>query len=180
MNILFFDTETTGLPLWREPSDDPKQPHIVDIAVDLVTDGQEVLESYDAIINNGVDIPEDVAEIHGITTEIAADQGVEPAEAHDNFMGMVAKADLISGYNVNFDIRMVRMMAAKLTGEKWTNPLEKYCTMYKSMPHTGERLTLGKTYRHFFDEEFQDAHRARPDCDAARRIYFHLKSLEQS
>ena len=27
MTILFFDTETTGLPLWREPSDHPDQPN---------------------------------------------------------------------------------------------------------------------------------------------------------
>ena len=31
--IAAFDTETTGLPLFRDPSDDPRQPHLVDICI---------------------------------------------------------------------------------------------------------------------------------------------------
>lgn len=34
---------------------------------------------------------------------------------------------------------------------------------------------LGEAIQHFFGETFEDAHRARPDCDAAARIFFHLK-----
>lgn len=33
---LFFDTETTGLPLFEQPSEDPRQPHIVQLAACLV------------------------------------------------------------------------------------------------------------------------------------------------
>ena len=34
MNLITpYDTETTGLPLFRDPSDDPRQPHLVDICI---------------------------------------------------------------------------------------------------------------------------------------------------
>lgn len=40
---LVFDTETTGLPIWKEPSDHPDQPHVVDIAWTLFAeDGSEI------------------------------------------------------------------------------------------------------------------------------------------
>ncbi|MGT2505722.1 hypothetical protein [Cupriavidus basilensis] len=33
--ILFYDTETSGLPQWSLPSEDPSQPHITQIAAEL-------------------------------------------------------------------------------------------------------------------------------------------------
>lgn len=184
---LVFDTETTGLPAWSEPSDDPCQPHIVDLACSLYDATGLELERYDTIINPGVDIPSDVAAIHGITTEIAQAQGVDPREALDNFLAMVGKAVVIVGHNVSFDIRMVRILAARMTGEKWECPLPEFCTMrrttnmvrvLKAKPRFSEDWkwpNLGEAYQHFFDEPHTDAHRARPDCDASARIFFHLK-----
>lgn len=189
MKTLFLDTETTGLPLWKEPSDHPEQPHIVDIACDLF-DGDQVVDQYDALINIGVPIPPEMTEIHGISDEMVQADGVAPNEALERFMGMVRQADIICGHNVSFDIRMVRIMAARLTGEKWENPLPVFCTMRKSTnlvrvlsekarhPEDWKWPKLSEAYQHFFGEELAEAHRARPDMEASRRIFFHLKSLE--
>lgn len=189
MRVLFFDTETTGLPVWKEPSDHPDQPHIVDIAIDL-WDGDQLTRQFDAIVNPGIEIPEDVSSIHGITTEMARDTGITKEALLEAFMDMAQGADLIVGHNVSFDIRMIRIEAAKARGEKWDNPLPTFCTMRKSTNHCKilsakprheqdwkwPRLT--EAFAHFFNEEIPDAHRARPDCDASRRIFFHLKTLE--
>lgn len=189
MRILFFDTETTGLPLWREPSDDPRQPHVVEIACELWNDGVAG-GAFHAIVNPGVPIPDEVAAIHGITTEIAAAQGVEPVLALDAFLDLLAEADLLCGHNVSFDVRLMRIMAARHRGEKWDNPLPTFCTMRKTTdicrilserPRHAEdwkwpRLT--EAYRHFFGEEMDGAHSAATDCAGSRRIYFHLISLE--
>lgn len=191
MQILFFDTETTGLPLWRDPSDDPRQPYIVDLAADLVTETGETVKQIDFLIRNGCDIPEEVTALHGITREMAEAEGIEPRDALQQLMALIAEADLIVGHNVSFDIRMARIMAARVTGEKWDNPLPTFCTMRKSTnhckilsnkprhPEDWKWPNLGEAYLHFFGEEFENAHRARPDVDAARRIYFHLRSMEQ-
>ena len=81
--ILFFDTETTGLPLWKEPSEDPRQPHLVELAALLVNpDTREMIAFMDVIIKpNGWTIPVDVSEIHGITTERALAEGIPEEEA---------------------------------------------------------------------------------------------------
>lgn len=36
MKVLFYDTETSGMPLFDQPSSDPRQPHIVQLAAALV------------------------------------------------------------------------------------------------------------------------------------------------
>lgn len=49
--ILFYDTETTGLPNWKEPSGSDKQPHIVQIGALLVdVETKEVLKELDVIV----------------------------------------------------------------------------------------------------------------------------------
>jgi DNA polymerase III subunit epsilon len=192
MNILIFDTETTGLPLFREPSDHPDQPHVVDIACDLFAGPGDLLDRFDAIINPGVDIPAEASDVHGITTERARDEGIDPDEALGRFFDLAARADLIVGHNISFDIRMMRIMSARLRGEKWENPLPTFCTMRKSTNHCQilkakprfsedwKSPKLVEAYQHFFGEDLADAHRARPDADAAGRIYFHLMSMEKA
>ncbi len=178
---LIFDTETTGLPQWSSPSDHPDQPHIVDIAWTLYgADGSEI-ERFDAIINPGpgVIIPDDTIALHGITTERAYDEGISPAEMWGRFTDVIARAEVLSAFNATFDIRMMRITAARLTGDKWENPLEKFCTMYGAAKHLKRKATnLTVTLRDLFGEDHPDAHRARPDCDAAARIFFHLKAME--
>lgn len=189
MNVLFFDTETTGLPLFKEPSADPKQPQIVDLFCELWSDDNFV-ETYHTLINPGVPIPADVTELHGITDAMVEADGIPGAEAVSDFMGLVKRADLIAGFNVSFDIRMMRMQSARNLGVKWENPLPTYCVMRKSMPFVKAPKAnprfdedwklpkLTEAYAHFFGDEMEKSHRARPDCEATRRIYFHLKTLE--
>lgn len=183
---LVFDTETTGIPLWNDPSDDPRQPHIVDIACSLFDATGLEVDRFDAIINPGVEVPQEVAEIHGITTEIAMAEGIEPALALEAFMSFIDRASLVIGHNVSFDVRLARILAARLTGEKWDNPHQTYCTMrrttnvckiLKANPRFDRDWkwpTLGEAYQFFFGEPHADAHRARSDCDASARIFFHL------
>lgn len=187
---LVFDTETTGLPIWKEPSDHPDQPHIVDLAASLFDATGLEVERLDCIINPSIEIPDDVAAIHGITTEIAREQGIEPADALDQFMAMARKATALVGHNVSFDIRMVRILAARVTGEKWDNPLPTFCTMRRTTnickivgpkarhPQDWKWPTLAEATKHFFGEDHVGAHRARPDCDAAARIFFHLQEQD--
>lgn len=185
MRILFFDTETTGLPLWREPSSHPDQPHIVDLACEL-RDGNtaELIASLDCIINPGVPISAEAAAIHGITDEIAAAEGRDPKDAMREFFSLVDKAETIVAHNVDFDTRLVRIATFRLWNREWISPVPTFCTM-KAMTNlcripaaNGRRgykwPKLSEAIAHVFGEELPDAHRARPDMQACRRLYFHL------
>lgn len=80
--VLIYDTETTGLPLFKEPSEDPRQPHLVELCGLLYDEAsREIVDSYHTLIRpDGWTIPDEVAEIHGITTEraLADEIGVMP------------------------------------------------------------------------------------------------------
>ena len=185
--ILVLDTETTGLIEFNLPSDDPRQPYIVDIAASLFDPTGLEIERFDAIVKPGVPIPDELARLHGITTDMAMEHGIEIAEAHGRLMALIGNAGLIVGHNVSFDIRLARIQAARATGEKWDNPLPTFCTMRRTTnivrvlgprarhPQDWKWPNLTETVRHFFNEDHSNAHRARADCDAAARVYFHLK-----
>lgn len=190
---LVFDTETTGLPIWKEPSDHPDQPHVVDIAWTLFSEQGDEIERFDAIINPGVGvvIPGDLAALHGITTERARAEGITPLAVFERFVDVMGRTSLVVGHNVSFDIRMMRILGARHTGEKWENALPTFCTMrsstnvcriLKEKARTDKDWkwpNLTEAVRFFFDEDHSNAHRARPDCDAAGRVFFRLKSMEK-
>jgi DNA polymerase III subunit epsilon len=192
--LLFFDTETTGLPLWRDPSDDPRQPHLVQLAALLCGDDGQIAEEYSTIVNPGPGVrfePEAVA-AHGITPERAAAEGCEPKVALASFFEMVRQAELIVGHNVSFDVRIIRIASARLYTRKWEPTVPTFCTMKRStnicrIPHANQRHPndwkwprLEECIRHFFGESLEGAHDALVDVRACHRVYFHLNTIEKA
>jgi DNA polymerase-3 subunit epsilon len=97
---LIFDTETTGLPLFEQPSDHPDQPHLVQLGALLVDlDTRRELASVDLIMRpDGWVIGEEVSKIHGITHELAMDVGVPEAVAVDALISMWRLADGVTAF----------------------------------------------------------------------------------
>lgn len=74
MRILFFDTETTGLPInWNAPvSDLNNWPRLVQLAWQVYNENQKLIEEYNFIVKpKGFSIPLEASNIHKITTEMA-------------------------------------------------------------------------------------------------------------
>ena len=90
MKVLIFDTETTGLPLERNPSiyDSSMWPYIVQLSYILYdTSAKKALVAHDWIIKvpSDVDISEGSIKLHGITKEISKTEGVDLSFALDCF-----------------------------------------------------------------------------------------------
>lgn len=110
--IAFYDTETTGLPDFKVPSEAPHQPHIVDIAVILYDDeADQIVETFEAMVKpDGWVIPDDTAAIHGITTEIALAQGTHhESAALWSALELLDKGDTRLAHNESFDARLIRI-----------------------------------------------------------------------
>lgn len=197
MTILFFDTETTGLPQWVRPSDDPSQPHLVQLAMVLTQDDGSEIEHHNMIIRpDGWTIPEEVAAIHGITTERAMDEGVPEIDATTAYLGLIGSAELRVAHNESFDRRIMRIAMLRAgTSREFIEQIEARpsfdtCAMtvhIVNLPPTERMVRAGRMtpkppklaecVKHFFDEELDGAHDALVDVRACARIYFHLKSI---
>ncbi|WP_223513889.1 3'-5' exonuclease [Pseudomonas sp. GL-R-26] len=197
--ICVFDTETTGFPNWKIPSDDPSQPHLVDICALLYTPQGELVDSFEAMIRpDGWVIPNDVAVIHGITTEMALEQGIPEVEAIGGFLRIYMRAGLRVAHNCSFDDRIMRIAFKRFIGEKAADAFKaepSYCTAMKSKPicqlpptekmkatnfkNSFKTPTVAEALLHFTGEELVGGHRARPDTEACARIYFAMNPPAQ-
>lgn len=202
---LFYDTETTGLPLFKEPSEHPGQPHIVQLAACLVDlDTKKEISSMDVIIRpNGWTIPDEVAAIHGITTEHAEAVGIEEKTALDMFMELWAGPGRTRiAHNEQFDARILRIGLKRFFDEPehvlpisdtWKEgksectarlatpicqipPTEK---MVKAGFNKFKTANLGEAYRHFMGCDFENAHSAMADVRACMAVYFAIKDMER-
>jgi len=192
--LLAFDTETTGLPDFKAPSDAPHQPHIVQLAMVLMDDDMTERSSLSLTVKpDGWEISDEIAKIHGITTEIATRVGVPEKLAVDLYVALqYGEGVLAVAHNVNFDLRIMRIAMLRHGYDKaWqeARPLKSYCTMETAkpivnLPPTAKMVAAGfnkpkpprlsECVRHFFDEDLEGAHDALIDVRACVRVYRHL------
>lgn len=195
--ICVYDTETTGFPLWKDPSDHPDQPHIVELAALLVdTDSREVVGKFhDLIRPDGWAWTNDseAFAVHGITMEHALEFGIGERDALQQFRDLHDRAELRVGFNESFDARICRI------GFKRYFPIEvaeafkaapKSCAMWEArpicqIPHSGNRkgLKLPKLSEacDFFGIVHEGAHSALGDATATNAVWWaiqdHLAAL---
>ena len=191
MSVLVYDTETTGFPVNGIPADDPAQPHTVQLAAKLFDTEGNVRGAINFILNCDVRIPDKVAEIHGITTEIATQYGVSPHLAIDSFATLVHMADVLVAHNNAFDLKLLDTLAARTgtVNEHRNARLKHYDTMemgktLTKLPPTPAMVKSGRVgfkppklielHQFLFGEGFSGAHDAMIDVDACARCYFEL------
>ncbi|MFT6550517.1 MAG: DNA polymerase-3 subunit epsilon [Zhongshania marina] len=179
--ILFFDTETTGLPKWKEPSDSPEQPHLVQLAAILADqDTQKIISSMDVIIRpDDWEISEEMTAIHGISQEQALAVGIPEALALDMFLNLW-RGGTTAAHNSNFDQRIIRIAIKRynqneLMQEAWAVKENHFCTMRAAQTVIGGKAPkLSEAYEHFTDKVLEGAHNAMADTTACMEVYWQL------
>ena len=192
--LLAFDTETNGLPLFDQPSEHPDQPHIVQLGARLVdTDSRAIVSTLDVVVRpDGWTIPDEVAAVHGITTERALQVGVSESMALGMLLELWGCADTRVAHNASFDVRIVRIAQHRFDeseADAWKSaPTE--CTALLSTPimklPPTERMraagrnhpktpNLGEAYRFFTGRELVGAHSALVDVDACLAVYWAIR-----
>jgi DNA polymerase III subunit epsilon len=190
---LFYDTETTGLPLFKEPSEDPRQPHIVSLAADLIDlDTWRTYARLDLVCKpDGWEIPDEVAAIHGYTTERAAAVGISEAVALAALYNLIRRAELRVGHSEDFDHRIVRIGMKRFCYSEEVieavKGMDSYCTMRNARDHcqipgrakgTFKNPKLSEAYEILCGKKLIGAHSSRADLDATIEVYRAIQERE--
>jgi DNA polymerase-3 subunit alpha len=188
---LIFDTETTGLPRnWNAPiTDTDNWPRCIQIAWQLHDDKGTLIEHQDFMIRpEGFNIPYDAERIHGISTDLAMEQGELLQDVLVKFNHAVSQSKFIVGQNIGFDINIMGCEYFRLGMD---NPLAPAPILDTCTETTAELLRLpggrgGKfklpnlteLHQYLFGEPFAEAHNATADVEATTRCFFQLLKLD--
>jgi DNA polymerase-3 subunit alpha len=188
---LIFDTETTGLPKkWAAPiSDTDNWPRCVQIAWQLHDEMGNLLEHQDYLIQpEGFNIPYDAESIHGISTELAQQQGVLLKEMLDKFNTALSKAKFIVGQNLGFDVNIMgcEFYRMGIQSPMSSMPILDTCTevtasLLKLPGGRGGKFklpTLTELHQYLFNQPFAEAHNATADVEATTRCFLELIRTE--
>jgi DNA polymerase-3 subunit alpha len=184
---LIFDTETTGLPKrWDAPiTDTDNWPRCIQIAWQLHDDMGKLLEHQDYLVKpDGFNIPYDAERIHGISTELAAENGISLAAVLEKFNEALGKAKFIVGQNLGFDLNIMGSEFHRLGLESQMSkmPVLDTCTevtasLLKLPGGRGGRFklpTLTELHSFLFNKAFGEAHNATADVEATTRCFLEL------
>ena len=186
---LIYDTETTGLPKnFSAPiSDSENWPRLVQIAWQLHDDMGELIEVKNFIVRpEGFSIPYNAEKIHGISTKIAHDQGLDLAIVLEEFNKAVSKSEYIVGHNIIFDINIIgaefyrAQMETSLMEEKYIDTKNEgtdFCAIPGGRGGKYKWPTLTELHVKLFKEGFSYAHNASADVEATTRCFLELIRL---
>lgn len=184
---LIFDTETTGLPKnWKAPiTDVDNWPRAVQIAWQMHDEMGELIENQDyLIIPEGYNIPYDAEQIHGISTQLAKENGKSLDKVLLLFNEALSKAKFVVGQNVGFDLNIMGCEFHRLGIQTELNelPVLDTCTEKTALlcQIPGGRYgkfklpTLTELHEKLFQTPFAEAHNATADVEATTRCFLEL------
>ncbi|GAA0876489.1 DNA polymerase III subunit alpha [Wandonia haliotis] len=184
---IIFDTETTGLPRdWNAPvTDTDNWPRCVQIAWQIHDDMGRLVEAKDYLVKpDGFDIPFDAERIHGISTELAEQQGIPIQEVLEDFNRALGQAKFVVGQNIGFDLNIMGaefyrygvdspMLEMKVL-DTCTEDTANLCQIPGGRGGKYKLPTLTELHSYLFGEPFAEAHNATADVEATTRCFLEL------
>lgn len=189
MKILFFDTETTGLPKnWRAPMSDLNNwPDVIQLAwVVTDRDGNVLRRQKHMIKPDGWKVPVEKFWIdNGYSTEGCERDGIPMMYALDIFNSDLFTANVLVSHNMDYDYNVLGAEMLRRGNKVTLAALTRICTKvastaYCKIPQTSgwgrgyKWPTLTELHTHLFGTGFDGAHDALADVIACKNSFFEL------
>lgn len=185
MRILFFDTETNGLPkdYNASPSALGNWPRMVQIGWIIKDEKGREIERREYIVKpDGFTIPDEISKLHRVTMERAEKEGIA---ANLILLALDDKSktcDFIVGHNIKFDLMIVLSemirhgIETKIKDIPWGDTMLIGIDICK-IPGYYSRYKwpkLNELYQHLFNKPLVNAHDAMIDISATADCYFEI------
>ena len=166
--LAVFDLETTGI--------DVETSRIVSATVAVIDRAGEVLERVDWLLDPGIEIPAQATNVHGITTEYAAENGREAAEGVAEIVATIrehlGRGLPLVAYNAPYDLTLLNRESLRhgvsplVAPSPVVDPLviDKAVDRYRKGKRTLEVTSA------FYGVALDDAHDSGADAIAAGRV----------
>lgn len=187
--ILVFDTETTGFPKTKYALPFHKSffenARMIEIAYLLIDENTKIIHKEASfLINKSYNRPPITNHhIHGITDELVEAEGVNIKSVFEELYNDLIKVHTIVAHNMDFDIKILlseiyrnysenRHLLGQLYSKKWDCTI-KLGLDYMKVTKFPKLLEL---YKHIFNEEWEQSHRALDDARVCAKCYIEMIS----
>lgn len=192
--VCAYDTETTGKVNFKSPVGCPQTPRLVQLAYTIFDDeSNEIISQVNLVVKpDGWSIPEEAANVHGITTDLAYKRGIALQSVMSVFAQHLSICDKRIAFNDNYDLRIVMAELLRINNKKpnfvFENAIDKLNTMeLEDVMHAMTPIcaipaqyqwqgkhkwpTLMEAYEFAHGEKFDNAHDAMADVNATVEVY---------
>lgn len=183
--ILFFDTETTGLPRdWKAPaSDTGNWPRMIQLAWLLYDYEGNLQRSGNHIIKpEGFVIPQESTNIHGISTYKAMAEGEDLQSVLTLFANQLAVSHFVVAHNIDFDKKVIGAEFVRKGRPDYFYSKKSICTMESTTnycaipgPYGYKWPKLSELHFKLFGNHFMESHNAAVDINATAKCFWELK-----
>lgn len=182
MKYLVIDTETSGLPRYDLPADDPSQPRLAALAMISVDKTLAVEKRQMLYVRpDGWEMNAEITAINGLTTEFLRAKGVPISDVLAAYCAMIdaPESRAVVAYGAQFDCKVMRGELRRAGQDDRFNVMPNLCMMRAMMgvcriPQANGRglkfPKLAEAMAHF-KLPFDGAHEADNDADACLQLF---------
>lgn len=176
--LLVIDTETTGVPDFKRPADDPDQPRLAGITMLMCDPSGAVVDvSHHLIRPDGWTMPPGAQAINGLTMDVLEKYGVPVAAALYAFECYMEHRPLMVAHSVTFDSKIIRGELRRAGRPDRFEDTEKFCTMQATRKIIGgSAVSLATAHHAIVGSEITDAHSSLHDAIHCRALYLALRA----
>lgn len=186
-----FDTETTGLFLFKDPdtgapipADDPRQPRLAHLNMILLDENLKEENEIDLYVTpDGWEMPEEAGAVNGLTTQFLEENGTPVDLVLDTYSRTVKSGYVMVAFNAQFDCKMMRGELRRAGLPDLFDETPNICAMRAAMALGVKKAGGGRGYPKLTDCAahlglvIDDAHSAKGDTRATLALFRHLHAV---